>query len=53
MYHSVPKDHMEMLDFIAKVRRENLFRPTPGNDTFIELVMIRGLEQCTLPHQEM
>jgi hypothetical protein len=41
-----PKYHMKILlgDLSAKVGRENIFKPTIGNEVYIRIVTIMGLE---------
>jgi hypothetical protein len=46
VFHKFPKYNMKILlgDFKAKVDRENIFKPTIGNESVHELVMIMESE---------
>jgi hypothetical protein len=46
VFDQFPKYHMKILlgDFIAKVGREDIFKPTTGNESLTKLVMIVGTE---------
>jgi hypothetical protein len=45
VFNNFPKYHMKnLLDFIAKVEREDIFKLTIGNETYTKLAMIMELE---------
>jgi hypothetical protein len=44
VFDKFPKYHMKiLLDFNAKVGREDIFKPTIGNESLMKLVMIMEL----------
>jgi hypothetical protein len=44
VFHKFPKYHKNLLDFISKVGREDVFKPTIGNESLHEILMILELK---------
>jgi hypothetical protein len=51
MFDKFPQYHMKiLLHFNAKVGRENIFKPTVGNESLHEISNDKGIRGVNLPH---
>ena len=55
VFENFPKYHMKILlgDFNAKVGRENIFKPTIGNESLHQHSNENGVRIVTLPHRKI
>jgi hypothetical protein len=55
VFNKFPKYHMKMLlrDFNAKVSREDIFKPTAGNESLNEISNDNRVRVVNLPHQKI